>query len=72
MEEYVKILTVDNEVKARLLETVLADRNIPFTLKSHHDTALDGLYQFQMGWGYLEAPSRFASEIREVYRDLSG
>ena len=72
MEDYVRILTVDNEVKARLLEKVLAARNIPFFLKSYHDTALDGLYQLQMGWGYVAAPPGYAAEIREVYRDLSG
>jgi hypothetical protein len=72
MEDYVKILTIDNEVKARLLEKILAERDIPFSLKSYHDTALDGLYQLQMGWGYVAAPLRYAAEIREVYRDLSG
>jgi hypothetical protein len=72
MEDYVKILTVDNEVKARLLEKVLKERRIPFSLKSYHDTALDGLYQLQMGWGYVAAPPEYAAEILEVYGDLSG
>jgi hypothetical protein len=72
MDDYVKILTVDDEVKARLLEKVLSEKKIPFLLKSYHDTALDGLYQLQMGWGYVEAPPRFEAEIREVYEDLFG
>ena len=72
MEEYVRILTVDDEMKARILEKILAERRIPFQLKSFHDTALDGLYQLQMGWGYVAAPQAFAAEILEVYRDLSG
>jgi hypothetical protein len=72
MEEYVRVLTVDDEVKARILEKILTERRIPFQLKSYHDTALDGLYQLQMGWGYVTAPREHATEILEVYRDLSG
>jgi hypothetical protein len=72
MEEYIRVLTVDDEVKARLLEKILAERGIPFQLKSYHDTALDGLYQLQMGWGYVTAPRAYAAEILEVYGDLSG
>jgi hypothetical protein len=71
VKEYIKILTVENEVKARLLETILSSKSIPFALKSYYDTALDGLYQLQMGWGYVAAPPEYAAEIREIYRDLS-
>jgi len=72
MEEFVKILTVDDEIRARLIEKILTERRIPFALKSYHDTALDGLFQFQMGWGCVEAPPAHAAEIIEVYKDLSG
>jgi hypothetical protein len=70
--EYIKVLTIENEVKARLLETILSAKNIPFSLKSYYDTALDGLYQLQFGWGYVTAPPEYAAEIREIYGDLSG
>jgi hypothetical protein len=70
LKDYKRVLTVENEVKARLLETILAEREIPYILKSYHDTALDGLFQLQMGWGYVSAPPEYEAEILEIYRDL--
>ena len=70
MQEYRKILELDNEVKAKLLESILIERNIPHLIKSYHDSAYNGLFQMQLGWGHLEAPKRFESVIKSIYEDL--
>jgi hypothetical protein len=70
MSEYKRILELDNEVKARLLESILNEKEIPHLIKSYHDSAYDGLFQMQLGWGHLEAPRRYESIIKAIYEDL--
>jgi hypothetical protein len=33
---------------------------------SYHDTAYNGLYQTQKGWGYVKAPVAYHNEISEI------
>ena len=67
-----RILEINNEVEARLLEKVLEEREIPFQIKSNHDTAYDGLFQAQLGWGYLLSPPEYKEEIIGVFNDITG
>ena len=64
--EYKKVATLENEIEARLLDSVLTERNIPHLIVSHYDTAYNGLYQTQKGWGYISAPGAYLQEIREI------
>ncbi|MFC1825085.1 hypothetical protein ACFL9T_20425 [Thermodesulfobacteriota bacterium] len=70
MENYVKIAVMDNEIEARLLESVLTEREIPHLLRSYHDTAYDGLFQTQKGWGIISAPESFRNEVMAILSDL--
>ena len=70
MENYNKIAVLDNEIEARLLESVLSERNIPHRLRSYHDTAYDGLFQTQKGWGIISAPDSFKDEIKNILSDI--
>ena len=65
-EEYKKVATLENEIEARLLDSILNERNIPHLMISYYDTAYDGLYQTQKGWGYISAPGAYLDEIREI------
>jgi len=65
-EEYVKAATLENEIEARLLDSVLNERNVPHRITSYYDTAYDGLYQTQKGWGHISAPGDYLEEIREI------
>jgi len=65
-EEYKKVSTLENEIEARLLDSVLNERNIPHLIISHYDTAYDGLYQTQKGWGYISAPGAYLEKITEI------
>ncbi len=64
------ILPLGNEAEARLLDALLTDQEIPHVIVSYHDSAYDGLFQSQQGWGHLEAPLEYMEEIRQVYRDM--
>jgi hypothetical protein len=70
-DNYEKVLTLENEVEAQFLQKLLDERKIPYVLKSYYDSALDGLYQTQKGWGYLEAPHEYHEEILKIYHDIS-
>ncbi len=70
MNEYVKVAVLQNEIEARLLDSILQERQIPHVLQSYHDVAYDGLFQFQQGWGCVYAPCSFEQEIREIITDL--
>jgi hypothetical protein len=70
MEDYVKITVLENEIEAQLLDSILKEREIPHIMRSYYDTAYDGLFQTQKGWGSVEAPESFRVEIMEIILDL--
>ncbi|MEI7499033.1 MAG: hypothetical protein WCK84_01190 [Bacteroidota bacterium] len=71
METYEKILVLNNEFEAGLMEEVLSDRKIPHGIITSDDTALGGIMEMEFGWGYLEAPAKYKSEILQVYREIT-
>jgi len=70
METFIKIAGLENMLEAQLLESFLMEKGIPYRLRSFHDTAYDGLFQFQKGWGELFAPPAFSDEILEILKDI--
>jgi len=70
MEDFKKILILENEIEAGLLDSVLNERNIPHRIQSYHDSAYDGIYQAQKGWGVVLAPPEYEEEIQSIYEDL--
>jgi hypothetical protein len=70
MDDYVKVIVLDNEIEAQLLDSILSERDIPHLMVSYHDTAYDGLFQTQKGWGHVSAPARFKQEILEILADV--
>lgn len=66
------ILTLETEVQARLLDAILTDLAIPHVMRSYGDSAYNGVFQRQKGWGVVEAPARCREEILAVFKDLDG
>jgi len=66
MRSYVKITGLENIVEAQLMESILKEKGIPHRIRSFHDTAYDGLFQFQKGWGEIYAPEEMKEEILEI------
>ncbi len=71
MGGFVKVQTLDNAVEAGLMDSVLKERGIPHLIVSFHDSAYDGLFQTQKGWGVIRAPKEFEGEIKAIYEDIS-
>jgi hypothetical protein len=70
MENFVKIAELENDFEAQLLDSILTERNVPHLMRSYHDTAYDGLFQTQKGWGAVCAPLSFHDEVMEILSDL--
>ena len=68
---FVKIANIENFIEAQVLESVLKEREIPYRIRSFHDTAYDGLFQFQKGWGEIYAPTERKGGDPRDYREQS-
>jgi hypothetical protein len=69
-ESYDKVDVLESEIEARLLESILNERGIPHRIGSYHDTAYDGLFQTQKGWGLVSAPATSADAIKKILAEL--
>lgn len=69
-EPFVDVTILENIVEAQLLESILAAENIPHRIRSYYDTAYDGLFQFQMGWGQISAPLVHKQKILEILKEI--
>jgi hypothetical protein len=67
---FIDIAILDNIIEAQLIQSILNEQNIPHLVHSFHDTAYDGLFQVQMGWGKLCAPFSYKKEILELLNDI--
>jgi len=67
---FVKIALLDNAIEAQLVDSVLKDQDIPHMLRSYYDTAYDGLFQVQKGWGEVQAPAAFKETILEILESI--
>ena len=70
MDDFTKVVTLENESEARFMETILDERGIPYRIRSYYDSSFDGLFQNQKGWGIISAPDSFHDEILEIISDL--
>jgi hypothetical protein len=67
----VKILDLNNEFEAKLLDEILTAKNIPHLIRSYHDSVYDGLWQMQSAWGHVESPAEYRDEIILIYAEMS-
>lgn len=67
---FIRISGIDNPFEAQLLGSILEERVIPHRIRSHHDTAYDGLYQMQKGWGEIYAPQQHKDGILEILEQI--
>jgi hypothetical protein len=70
METYEKILVLNNEYEAEVMEEVLKDRSIPHGIVPIDDSVMDGIVLMENGWGYVEAPAEYKDEILSIYQEV--
>ncbi len=70
MARWIKAGTVDNRFEGDRVSQALNEAEIPFLMKSFLDTAYDGLYVPQKGWGAVMVPREFEDEAKRVISDV--
>lgn len=68
--KFINVAILENIIEAQLIDSILNEQNIPHMIRSFYDTAYDGLFQFQMGWGELCAPLSYKHEIIDILNDV--
>ena len=69
---WIKLITLDNRFQADLLTDALGKREIPFLVREYKDTAYDGLFVTQKGWGTLMVDSDSLEEAQTITKELFG
>lgn len=76
MEKWVKAGVIENRFEGDRVSQALQEAGIPFLIKSFLDTAYDGLYIPQKGWGIVmvseqhrEEVKRLISEIKKTFKE---
>ena len=68
------LMKPENEAEANVIKSVLEEHGIHAEIRSFHDTAYDGLFQSQYGWGLIrvsEADLHEAQRIITEWKDAS-
>jgi len=78
-EEFVPVKVAENAFEADRIRAVLEQEGFTVMVRSFHDTAYDGIYQAQKGWGYVEVPQnekeraeRIVSELEQAFSEDEG
>ena len=68
------LIAPENEAEANVIKSILEEHGIFAEIKSFHDTAYDGLFQSQYGWGLIrvsETDFLEAQRIIQEWKDAS-
>lgn len=65
-----KLVTLDNRFQADLLTDALGKAEIPFLVREYKDTAYDGLFVMQKGWGTVMVEETSMEEARAITQEL--
>jgi hypothetical protein len=79
MDPWVKAGTVENRFEGDRISQTLQEAGIPFLIKSFLDTAYNGLYIPQKGWGVVmvseknrEEAERLITEVKKTFGKEEG
>lgn len=64
-----KILSLSSEIEAVRIKEILDGHEIPHLIRSFYDSAYDGIFQHQYGWGVLEADESDEARILSLIQD---
>ncbi len=72
MAQWIKAGIVENRFEGDRVSQALMEAGIPFVMKSFHDTAYDGLYIPQKGWGAVLVPEDFEEKAEGIISEVRG
>jgi len=65
------LMKPENEAEANVIKSVLEENGISAEIKSFHDTAYDGLFQSQYGWGLILVSESDFAEAQRIVKEWS-
>ncbi len=76
IDQWVKAGTIENRFEGDRISQALQEAGIPFLIKSFLDTAYDGLYIPQKGWGIVmvseknrEQTETLIAEVKKTFKE---
>jgi len=70
MADWVKAGVVENRFEGDRVSQALQEAEIPFMMKTFHDTAYDGLYIPQKGWAVVMVPEGLREKAEKVVLEV--
>ena len=67
---WIKAGVVENRFEGDRISQSLREAEIPFMIKSFLDTAYDGLYVPQKGWGIVLVPEALVGEAERIISEV--
>ena len=61
-------MSLSSEIEALRIKEILDSHKIPHLIRSFHDSAYDGIFQNQYGWGVLEADEANEAKIQDLLK----
>ena len=69
-QKFIRVIILENEIEAQVVGSILEQQQIPHRVRSFYDTAYDGLFQVQKGWGELTAPEQYRQEVLDIVNSI--
>ncbi len=69
-ENFKKITVVENKFEADLIAQSLKQEGIPFMIRTYHDTAYNGIFIPQKGWGAIMVPEKQEGQALDIIAEL--
>jgi hypothetical protein len=69
-EEFVAVKVAESGFEADRFRAALEQEGFTVLIRTFHDTAYDGIYEAQKGWGYVEVPSSEQERAERIVKDL--
>ncbi len=70
MARWVNAGVVENRFEGDRISQAMRDAGIPHMIKSFLDTAYDGLYLPQKGWGRVMVPEEWSNEAERIVLEV--
>jgi len=63
------LIAPKDEAEANIIQLILKEHGIFVEIKSFHDTAYDGLFQAQYGWGFIRVPEADFQKAKKIIEE---
>ncbi len=70
MDRWIKAGIIENRFEGDRISQALNELAIPFIIKSFLDTAYNGLYVPQKGWGAIFVPEDYLMEVEKIISEI--